>query len=460
MFCLEESKKAMTKKHIAIDALIIGLGKTGLSCVRHLKNKGVDNLMVTDTRSHPPALDYLTKQFPDVQFVAGELDAELCLLAEQIIVSPGVSLREPALQTAIKKGKDIVGDIEIFCREAKSPIIAITGSNGKSTVTTLLSLMAKADNKTIETGANLGTPALDLLDKSMPEFYVLELSSFQLDTTFSMNTLASAVLNISSDHMDRYDDIEQYAAAKQKIYMGNGTAVINFDDERVAAMQNSSKKTVSYSIDEDKQADFHLHRAGEHLWLCHGDEKIITTAELGIKGKHNISNALASMALANEMAVSYDAMRKALKSFNGLKHRCQLVKNIDGVDWINDSKATNVGASIAAIEGLNRPGKIILIAGGDSKGADITTLLPVLTKHVKHLLLIGHDADRFVELVDNQISFEKMASLQEAVEHAATIGAAGDAVLLAPACASLDMFEDYQQRGDSFANAVMKLSEH
>ncbi len=183
-------------------------------------------------------------------------------------------------------------------------------------------------------------------------------------------------------------------------------------------------------------------------------------AELGIKGKHNISNALASMALANEMAVSYDAMRKALKSFNGLKHRCQLVKNIDGVDWINDSKATNVGASIAAIEGLDRPGKIILIAGGDSKGADITTLLPVLTKHVKHLLLIGHDADRFVELVDNQISFEKMASLQEAVEHAATIGAAGDAVLLAPACASLDMFEDYQQRGDSFANAVMKLGEH
>jgi UDP-N-acetylmuramoylalanine--D-glutamate ligase len=441
-----------------IDAVVIGLGKTGMSCVRFLKQQGL-NVVVTDTRHTPPCLSELEQQYQDVDFYPGDIDAELCKEAEQIVVSPGVSLQHPAIQQAIQEGKPVHGDIELFCQHARAPIVAISGSNGKSTVTTLVAEMAEAAGKHVEVGGNLGTPALELLQAVTPEFYVLELSSFQLDSTFSLNAYASVVLNVSSDHMDRYSNLEAYASSKQRIYQGNGVMVVNLDDEYVKQMFVPDRKCSTYSLHTDEQADFGLYVDDEQTWLCHGDKQIIAESELAIKGKHNVANALAAIALAYAMRIPESAIVKTLKAFQGLPHRCQYVANVNGVDWINDSKATNVGATIAAIEGLNKPQKLILIAGGDSKGADLTSLLPVLNKHIKHVLLMGVDASRFASLFQKDISFELVQDMEEAVNKAQQIAATDDTVLLAPACASLDMFENYQQRGDVFVAAVQALGE-
>ncbi len=436
-----------------LDALVVGLGKTGMSCVRHLKQQGL-GVVVTDTRTQPPYLQELSSQYPDVTFVSGELRADLCQQARQIIVSPGVSLKQSALQSAIANGKPVYGDIELFCQQAQAPIIAVTGSNGKSTVTTLVTKMAMAAGKNVLSGGNLGTPALDLLEQPVPEFYILELSSFQLESTSSLNAYASVVLNLSSDHMDRYADMDEYACAKQRIFKGDGVMVINKDDERVSAMLESGRNVRTFSIEQAGPADFSVRNIDNDDWLCRGDEKLITAAELGIKGRHNVANALAAIALATEMEVPKSSMHYVLTSFFGLPHRCQFVANLNDVDYINDSKATNVGASIAAIEGMARPGRIILIAGGDSKEADLQPLLPVLVEHVKALVLIGQDAELFTALVTDQIPYSRATDMQEAASIARETAVAGDVVLLAPACASLDMFESYQHRGDAFIHAV------
>ena len=442
----------MQQSETQFDALIVGLGKTGMSCVRFLSEQGL-SMLVTDTRLEPPYINDLKNEFPNLRFVHGELTEEQCNCAEMIVVSPGVSLNTSALKTAIAQGKTVVGDIELFSRQAKAPIVAITGSNGKSTVTTLLDLMAKADGKQVETGGNIGTPALDLLKAPLPQFYILELSSFQLETTFSMNAYASVVLNISSDHMDRYDDIEQYVAAKQKIYAGNGSAVINLDDEYVADML-SAGDVLTFTSHEETNADCYVANYKDEEWLFIQSVPIISVASLGLKGTHNISNALAAIALASTMNISSSAMKQVLESFTGLPHRCQLVAEINGVAWINDSKATNVGACIAAIEGLNNPGKVLLIVGGDSKGAELDDLLPVFEEHIKHVFILGKDSERFVQLIKGRIEYSLVRDIQEAVQQADVIANTGDCVLLAPACASLDMFENYQQRGDVFITAV------
>lgn len=454
-----EKKSDMSKAEQKLDAVVIGLGATGLSCVRFLKQQGL-RVAVTDTRTQPPCLAELQKQFPDVSFYPGAVEDKLCQRAGQIIVSPGVSLQQPALQAVIAACKPVHGDIELFCQHARAPVVAITGSNGKSTVTTLVAKMASAAGMQVLSGGNLGTPALELLEQPVPQFYVLELSSFQLDSTFSLNAYAGVVLNVCSDHMDRYSDIEQYAQSKQKIYSGDGYMIINKDDARVQAMLESSRKVLTFSVQPEQQADFSVRQINDENWLCLEDEKLITVAELGIKGKHNISNALAAMALGSVMNIPNSTMHYVLTSFHGLPHRCQFVASINEVDWINDSKATNVGASIAAIEGLARPGRIILIAGGDSKGADLQPLLPVLTEHVKQMVLIGADADLFAELVADQVPCSRATDMVEAVAMAQQLAQAGDVVLLAPACASLDMFDNYQQRGDVFVEAVTGMEKH
>jgi UDP-N-acetylmuramoylalanine--D-glutamate ligase len=446
----------MNEASLHFDVVIVGLGKTGLSCVRYFSQQGM-SIAVTDSRAEPPELTNLKNEFESVPVYLGEIDSEVLLASDQIILSPGVSLENESVKQAIKHGIPVIGDIEIFCQQAKVPIIAISGSNGKSTVTTLVAEMTRQAGLKTCVGGNLGTPALELLDEPVPDLYVLELSSFQLETTFSLNAHASVVLNISPDHMDRYESLDDYIGAKNKIYSGQGLMVINQDDAAVNAMADVSRKVLSFTLSKPEGNNFGVIIENNELWLCQGENKIIRQNELKIKGEHNIANALAAMALASSVNVPIDAMVEALKNFKGLDHRCQLVKTINNVSWYNDSKATNVGACIASIIGLCESGNIILIAGGDSKGADLSSLTPVVKQHVKNVLLMGVDANKLATAIGSATSHEFAANMKEAVNRASQLANAGDLVLLAPACASLDMYKDYQQRGDDFVSAVNAL---
>ena len=456
MYCIAEKMITMNETNIHYDAVIVGLGKTGLSCVRYLINQGL-NIAITDSRIEPPELSTLKTEFASVPVYLGEINAEILLASDQIILSPGVSLCDGGVKQAIANGIPVYGDIELFCQQAKAPIIAISGSNGKSTVTTLVAEMtSKAGLKTC-VGGNLGIPALELLNDDIPDLYVLELSSFQLETTFSLSAHASVVLNVSSDHMDRYSNINEYAGAKKKIYSGKGLMIINQDDELVRAMADDSRQLVYFSLTKPDENNFGIVKDNGEVWLCQGYNKIIRQSELGIKGEHNVANALASMALADSVNVPINVMTDTLKNFTGLEHRCQWVTTINNVRWYNDSKATNVGACIASIKGLCDFGKIILIAGGDSKGAELSSLGPVIKQYVKKVLLLGVDANKLADVIGSEIAHEIVADMDEAVNHASEIADPGELVLLAPACASLDMYENYQQRGDAFVSAVTAL---
>ncbi len=446
----------MKEDNTHYDAVVVGLGKTGLSCVRYLSKQGL-NIAVTDSREDPPQLTSLKSEFGSIPVYLGNISAKVLLVSDQIILSPGVSLENKSVKKAIDHGIPVIGDVELFCQQAQAPIIAISGSNGKSTVTTLVAEMTHNAGLKTCVGGNLGTPVLELLDKSIPDVYVLELSSFQLETTFSLNAHASVVLNVSPDHMDRYKSLDDYIGAKNKIYSGQGLMVINQDDKAVSAMSDDSRESISFSLSRPGKNNFGVMIDNDELWLCQGDNRIIKKDELVIKGEHNIANALAAMALASSVNVPIDTIIETLKAFKGLQHRCQLVKTINDVSWYNDSKATNVGACIASIKGLCDLGEIILIAGGDSKGADLSSLASVVNQNVKHVLLMGIDADKLADVIGKNVSFEFVADMHEAVNRASQITTRGDLVLLAPACASLDMYDNYQQRGDAFVSAVNTL---
>jgi len=456
LLCATEKKITMndTKQHF--DVVIVGLGKTGLSCVRYLLSRGLD-IAVTDSRINPPGLSTLETEFTSVSVFLGEISTEILLSSDQIILSPGVSLNNDAVKRAIANGIPVIGDIELFCQQVKAPIIAVSGSNGKSTVTTLVAEMTQQAGLKTCVGGNLGTPALELLNEDVPDVYVLELSSFQLETTFSLSAHASVILNISPDHMDRYANSDEYANAKKKIYLGNGLMVINKDDDVVKAMEDASRQTIYFTLGKPEGHNFGLIKDNDGIWLCQGNKKIIKQDELGIKGEHNVANALAAMALASTINVPFSAMAETLKIFSGLEHRCQRVATINKINWFNDSKATNVGACIASIKGLCNLGKIILIAGGDSKGADLSSLGPIIKKYVKHVLLLGVDAKKVANVIDSTVMCDFVVDMNEAVNAASNLAEAGDLVLLAPACASLDMYENYQQRGDAFVAAVNTL---
>ncbi len=446
----------MTVNRLDTDTVIVGMGKTGLSCARYLTRSG-KRFAMADTREHPPMMDIIRNEFPGIDLYPGELGEEVILQAGQIIISPGVSVNVPVLAKAKAAGIPVIGDIELFSRIATDPVIAITGSNGKSTVTTLLAEMARADGLKVAVGANLGTPALDLLTEGNVDSYILELSSFQLETVTSLNAKAAVVLNVTDDHMDRYDSLEDYAAAKARIFNGDGVIILNRDDPLVMKMQRNDRAVYTFSLGEPEGDNYGVRDYGNEDWLVKGQEKIIPRSDLKLVGNHNISNALAAIALADVMNIKRSSIIKILQGFSGLPHRCQWVAKINGVDWYNDSKGTNIGASIAAIKGLGKKGRIILIAGGDSKGADFSVLSEIAREYLCGVVLIGRDAHRIRQVLEGLVPLVDAIDMPAAVNAAKNMADSGDVVLLSPACASLDMFENYQARGEAFMNAVNEL---
>jgi len=437
-------------------SVVVGLGKTGASCVRYLAKRGV-RLSATDSRRTPPGLAELGEAAATVNLRLGGFDLSLLDDASQLVVSPGVSLEEPIAAAARGRGIEILGDIELFARAVRAPVIGITGTNGKSTVTTLVARMAGAAGLRVLSGGNLGPPALDLLDQSPPDLYVLELSSFQLDTTWSLRLAGAVVLNVSADHLDRHASVAQYADSKARIFSNAATIVLNADDARVARMGDAyrdSRKVVTFSV-QSSDADFALLASGGRAWLTRRGEKLMDAARMKIRGVHNAANALAALALGEAAGLPVAAMCAALESFPGLPHRSAWVADIAGVSYIDDSKGTNVGATIAAVAGL--PGPLVLIAGGLAKGQDFTSLAASLRGKVRKAVLIGKDAPVVAAALKGVCAVDMADSMAAAVAAARDSAQAGDTVLLSPACASLDMFRDYADRGDAFAAAVRAL---
>ncbi len=461
----------------------MGLGKTGAACLRHLAGRGVA-VAATDSRRAPPGLAELGPLAATLDLRLGGFDLSLLDGATQVLMSPGVSLEEPIAQAARARGIEVVGDIELFARAVRAPVIGVTGTNGKSTVTSLVACMAAAAGRRVLAGGNLGLPALDLLAQPVPDLYVLELSSFQLETTTSLDLLAAVVLNVTSDHRDRYVSMAAYARAKARIYARAATWVVNADDARVAAMGASASagaasagatdagtasargawahgdgaartvRRVTFSIQHD-DADYTLRREGSRLWLVRRGEGVLDAARMKLAGLHNAANALAALALGEAAGLPLDAMVAALESFTGLAHRSAWVADVAGVRYVDDSKGTNVGATLAAVEGFAGP--LVLIAGGEGKGQDFAPLAAALRGKVRHTVLIGKDAAALGAVLDGVCALERAGSLPEAVTAAARAAQPGDTVLLSPACASLDMFRDYAERGDVFAAAVRAL---
>ena len=429
--------------------VIIGLGLTGLSCVDFFLAQGVTP-RVMDTRVSPPGLDKLPGQ---VERHLGGINGDWLLAADLIVASPGVALAHPILSEAVEAGIEIVGDIELFCREAQAPIVAITGSNGKSTVTTLVGEMAKAAGWQVGVGGNIGLPALSLL-QSPAQLYVLELSSFQLETTQSLKAAAATVLNVTEDHMDRYPlGMQQYRAAKLRVYENAQICIVNADDALTMPVRGADKRCVSFGVDF---GDYHLNKQQGSIWLRVKGEKVLNTAEMKMVGQHNYTNALAALALADAVGLPRASSLAALTQFNGLAHRFQLVHEHQGVRWINDSKATNVGSTEAALNGLQVQGTLWLLMGGDGKSADFTPLIPWLQGDNVRLYCFGRDGDALAALrPDNAVRTETM---RQAMEQIAPQVKAGDMVLLSPACASLDQFRNFEQRGEQFAQLAKELS--
>jgi len=438
--------------------IVVGLGKSGMSLVRFLANRGIA-FAVADTRENPPELATLRRDYPQVEVRCGELDVEFLCRADELYVSPGLALATPALQQAAARGVKLSGDIELFARNAKAPIIAISGSNAKSTVTTLVGEMAVAAGKRVAVGGNLGTPALDLLDDAI-ELYVMELSSFQLETTDQLNAEVATVLNVSEAHMDRYSGLPAYHLAKHRIFRGARQVVVNRQDalSRPLPMENVPCWTFGLNVPDFK--GFGLREENGEKYLAFEFQTLMPVRELKIRGAHNQSNALAALALGHAAGLPFDAMLASLRTFAGLAHRCQWLRERDGVSWYDDSKATNVGAALAAIEGLGADidGKLVLVAGGDGKGADFSALRAPVAAHCRAVVLLGRDAERLAQALGDSVPLIRGGSLDEAVQQGAALAQPGDAVLLSPACASLDMFKNFEERGRLFAQAVEGLA--
>jgi UDP-N-acetylmuramoylalanine--D-glutamate ligase len=435
-------------------AVIVGLGRTGMSCARYLRARGW-RLAVTDTRAKPPEMARLAELDATIPVRAGLLDPSLLDGADLVIASPGVSLAEPFFMKARRAGVEIVGDIELFARAADAPVVGITGTNGKSTVTTLVGKMAERAGIRVRVGGNLGEPALDLLQPGT-QLYVLELSSFQIDATQALNLKAATVLNVTPDHLDRYATVDDYAASKARIFDHCDTAVINLDDPLVVAMPRPGQKTVGFSLRASIGADYAVATHNGEWWLTRRDEPLMPVAAMKIKGLHNAANALASLAIGDAVGLPMAAMLEELATFAGLPHRSQWVADVDGVTYINDSKGTNVGATIAAVSGMQGP--LVMIAGGDGKNQDFSALAEVFRGKVRHTVLIGRDAAAIAAALQGVGTLEMCSTLEEAVRAAAKAAQPGDTVLLSPACASLDMFRDYTHRGAVFAQAVKELA--
>lgn len=443
--------------------LIIGLGRTGLSCARYLRSCG-RHFRIMDSRFSPPALAEFRRAFPDVEPILGGFSREEIFAADEIVLSPGISLATPEIAEAVEQGIPVIGDIDIFSRTVREPVAAVTGSNGKSTVVTLLGEMAREAGLKVGVGGNLdgraSMPALDLLRSGRHDLYVLELSSFQLETTQHLGARAAVILNLSEDHLDRYETMSGYRAAKLRIFNGCQFAIINRDEPLAQPDELPHENVLRYGLAvPERDSDFGVVSDAGQRWLVHGARRLIEASELRVVGEHNLSNVLAALAMGRAVGLPEGAMVEAVRQFRGLPHRCQWLSEHTGVMWFNDSKGTNVAAAMNAITSVANsiPGQVILIAGGVGKGADFRALLPALEKHASTVILIGQDADRMETAFSGAVTVRRAGSLEEAVASAASLATAGDAVLLSPACASFDMFQDFAHRGRAFTAAVEAL---
>jgi UDP-N-acetylmuramoylalanine--D-glutamate ligase len=428
--------------------LVLGLGDTGLSVARWVQLQG-GTPRVADTRSLPPNADRYTGEL-----LTGPFSSDLLRGVDLVCVSPGLSLREPLIAEAVRAKIPVVGDVELFAWQNKTTVLGVTGTNGKTTVAALTGHLLRSAGIDCEVAGNIGPAVLDALMKRSgpPAVWVLELSSYQLETTSTLNCAAAAVLNVTEDHLDRYAGLDDYAAAKARIFGGRTVQVLNRDDPRVLAMALPRGRHVSFGLDQPSSAaDFGI-RDGK---LVRGSDPIMELSQLSIHGSHYAAIALAACALAVEAGVSLEALASGLKTFKGLPHRLELVAKRSGVEWYDDSKGTNVGATIAALKGLAKP--TILILGGEGKGQNFSALAPVVASFARRTLLIGRDAALIATALTG-LPTERCISLEHAVERAAACAQPGEAVLLSPACASFDMFRDYKHRGEAFAAAVRKLS--
>ncbi len=448
----------MSEDNADIAYLILGLGRTGYSCVEFLSAR-TERIVVADMHRNPPYLKKLQQHYPDIPVIFGEFNAALFNRAAHIIVSPGIKLERSLYESAADMADKLTGDIQLFIQHCTQPIIAVTGANGKTTVVSLFAEMLKAAGRSVAVGGNTGTPALTLLAGAVPDYYLLELSSFQLERIANLNAKAAVVLNISQDHMDRYESLAAYAKTKEKIYAGSEVMVINFDDAYCHAMARSDSKVISYSLSDKKAGDFCIQRVAQRDYFTCRGQKLLAVDEVALQGRHNLANLLACFALGKALELDFKAMASAAIKFTGLAHRCETVAEINQVRWINDSKATNPGATVAAINGLGEvPANIILIAGGDGKEADFSVLRTPVVRHVKYSVLLGKDAEQLANIHTDKNACCFVKDMPAAVMMAASRATAGDIVLLSPACSSLDMFANFEARGASFCTAVLALS--
>ncbi|PSU32720.1 UDP-N-acetylmuramoyl-L-alanine--D-glutamate ligase [Photobacterium lutimaris] len=436
--------------------VVIGLGMTGLSVVNHLlRNPQPLDIKVIDTREHPPGREHLPES---VALCSGYWQMDWLMAADLIVSSPGIALAIPQLQQAATAGIEIVGDIELFARAVDKPVVAITGSNGKSTVTSLVGEMAKEAGINVGVGGNIGFAALDMLAQDH-DLYVLELSSFQLETTSNLSLNAAAYLNLSEDHMDRYPGgLAQYSAAKMRIFDHAELAVFNRDDLATKPeVDGSELEQVSFGLntgnsDSTERYGLVMHQGEE--WLAVAGEPVMPSTDIALVGRHNVANSLAALALADAVGIEREAACRALRRYNGLAHRCQLVAEQHGVKWVNDSKATNLASTLAALNGLQLNGRLHLLVGGDGKGADFSELAPILATLDTQLYCFGRDGEQFAPLVSQPVMVETM---EQAMSHAAQTARAGDMILLSPACASFDQFANFMVRGDTFVELALSL---
>lgn len=444
--------------------LVLGLGDTGLSALRWLHRQGA-RLSVTDTRENPPGIATLQAELPSVKFYTGAFEEVVFKNAEIIVISPGVPMTEPLVEAAIRRGVPVVGDVELFAqyKPTSAKVIAITGSNGKSTVTTLVGEMCRAAGLNTVVAGNIGLPVLDTLNDTVPDVYVLELSSFQLESISSLNADAATVLNISEDHMDRYNGLEDYALAKARIFSGKGVQVLNRQDTWSMGMALQGRTVVTFGLDTaTNNSDFGLVQQEGRTNLMRGSKALLAVNEMKIEGLHNAANALAAIALCEAIGLSDAPMIKALREYKGLPHRVEWIGEIGNVAFYDDSKGTNVGATFAALQGLIGPDdtkKIVLIAGGDGKGQDFSPLADIVARNARAVVLIGRDAPKIESaLLCANVALIKVESLQLAVKKAFELAQVGDAVLLSPACASFDMFKNYVHRAEVFVQSVKSLA--
>lgn len=430
------------------NVVVVGLGITGLSVVKHLIKLNLNlNIKVIDTRNSPPGEQDLSD---DIDLHTASWNTDWLLAADLIVVNPGIALATPEIQQAVMKGIPVVGDIELFAWSVKAPVIAITGSNGKSTVTDLAGVLAKAAGVKVGVGGNIGVPALELLNDSC-ELYILELSSFQLETTSSLKLIAAAFLNLSEDHMDRYDGMTSYREAKLRIFQNAKNIVVNEEDlktfpEKLYPQQNK----VSFGL---ASGQFSITSKDGIDWLSNGSNQILPLNELLLVGKHNVANVLTVLALLTCAGINYKQALSALKSYNGLTHRCQLVLDNQGIQWVNDSKATNVASTLAALSGLDIQGTLHLLVGGVGKGADFSELEPALAKLNVKLYCYGQDAEQLLPLHFSSTHWKSIDDILGAINENLS---SGDMVMLSPACASFDQYRNFMERGDAFTQLAKR----